>query len=99
LNPIRKNYRIPLKIFQSIPQPCRKISITITIAFENRSPINQTLVVIFQSRSPLRSIARKNQPGYMAFSDVNVQVFSGRTLPGNDQPVNRTLPENFQLTQ
>jgi hypothetical protein len=52
--------------------------IAITIAFENRSPISQTLLFIFQTRSPLRSIARKNQPGYMAFSDVNVPVFSRR---------------------
>ena len=29
---------------------CRKISIAITIAFEKRSQINQTLVFIFQSK-------------------------------------------------
>jgi hypothetical protein len=78
-------------MFNRSKNPSQKMVIANTIAFENRSPINQTLIFIFQSRSPLRSITRKKQPGSMAFSDVNVQVFFNRTLPGNDQPINRTL--------
>jgi len=50
--------------------PAQKISIAITIAFENLSLINRTLIFIFQSRSLLRPINHKKSHGNPPASDV-----------------------------
>ena len=76
-----------------------KISIMITISFENHSPINQTLIFIFQPRSLFSRVAHKTGTWKTPFSGVKRFRFFFPSARIINQRNDHTLIWIFQSTR